>query len=45
MKMPENVTLEAAKEQLKICCKNSKYMEITSIRSLVDEEANVPEEL
>lgn len=43
--MPDGVTLEAAIDQLAICCKNSKYMEITSIRTLAEEEASPPEEL
>lgn len=42
--MPQHVTLEAAIEQLAICCKNAKYMEITSIRDLADEEGTLPED-
>ena len=42
--MPQHVTLEAAIEQLTICCKNAKHMEITSIRDLADEEGTLPED-
>lgn len=43
-KLFENAAYE---EQLKICCKNAKYMEITSLRSLETElapETKLPEE-